>query len=364
MKILLISKRRYTGKDLLLERYGRVFEFSRSLAQHGHEVLGLAMDYRGNSPAISISENEGDGHLSWKSLAPPSGLREYGRQAKAFQPDLVLSVSDVFHVIIGDYLAKQHGVPHIVDLYDDYEAFTAAKMPGIRTWYRRALARAFGIICVSNSLTDVLSSTIKLHQPHTVITNAVDRDHFRPMDQAACRAHLGLPAYAKLIGTAGALHHSRGIERLFEAYQRLRHENDALELVLAGPIGPKVHLPKIAGVHYLGVLPYTEVPYLFNALDIGVIPNLDSAFGRTCFPQKLYEFAACHTQVVAARVGASAEVLAECQDILFTPYSADSLTAAICNALVEPCMPALPIPDWKEQGEVLDGFLRKVVAKR
>jgi glycosyltransferase involved in cell wall biosynthesis len=105
------------------------------------------------------------------------------------------------------------------------------------------------------------------------------------------------------------------------------------------------------------------MPVLFSALDVGVISNLDSAFGRACFPQKLYEMLACNTLVVGARVGAVAELLRSCPGQLFEPNSDASLAQAIAHALDQACRPTLQIPDWKDQGAILEAVLQGVVER-
>ena len=46
MRILFLCKRQYTGKDLLDDQYGRLFEFPRILSQRGHRVAGFSVSYR------------------------------------------------------------------------------------------------------------------------------------------------------------------------------------------------------------------------------------------------------------------------------------------------------------------------------
>ena len=46
MKILVLTKRRYMGKDLLDDRFGRFRELPLELARLGHQVRGLCLSYR------------------------------------------------------------------------------------------------------------------------------------------------------------------------------------------------------------------------------------------------------------------------------------------------------------------------------
>ena len=79
MKILYLSKRFYTNKDLLAERYGRVFAFSRGLAEAGHSVTGCALDYRRSVRDRDLAVQEPG--LHWRSYplfpGPLRRLRRY-----------------------------------------------------------------------------------------------------------------------------------------------------------------------------------------------------------------------------------------------------------------------------------------------
>ena len=46
MKILVLTKRQYMGKDLLDDRFGRFREIPLELARFGHQVLGICLSYR------------------------------------------------------------------------------------------------------------------------------------------------------------------------------------------------------------------------------------------------------------------------------------------------------------------------------
>ena len=99
MKILFLSKRAYTSKDLLAERYGRVYEFSRHLAAQGHEVYGVALDYRWRNRAGADWQREAAGP-DWRSCPifpqPLAGLGRYLKTVRQLiddvSPDVLVSV--------------------------------------------------------------------------------------------------------------------------------------------------------------------------------------------------------------------------------------------------------------------------------
>ena len=69
MKILVLTKRQYMGKDLLDDRFGRFWELPLELTRLGHEVRGLAFSYRLRSDEIPIEvDSLSGGKMSWASI--------------------------------------------------------------------------------------------------------------------------------------------------------------------------------------------------------------------------------------------------------------------------------------------------------
>lgn len=368
MKILILAKRFYTGKDLIGDRYGRVFEFSRWLASRGHEVHGLAFDYHWRETgtgASSIREAE----LKWDTIRlfpePVTGIRRYratiNKVAEEFSPDIVLSVSDVYHVLAGDWLAKKIGLVHVVDLYDNYESFTAARVPGVVPLFRRALARAGGIVCVSHPLKRLVLDACRPIAEPLVLINAADTERFSPRDRAECRRHFNLPEGKKLVGIGGAISSGRGIQTVFDAHKLLLGRGNDIHLVLAGPVGKDVEVPGGEFVHYIGMLNYEEMPLFYGSLDVGIIANKSSGFGRYCFPQKFFEMLSCGTPMAVAATGEVKELMKDCKQALFQPEMAEDLSRAILEQLDATCMPAVEVPSWERQGTLLSEYLENVI---
>ena len=365
MKILQIAKRFYTGKDLIRDRYGRVYELSDQLARMGYQVHGLAFGYRRGGCGDEVTRGHDNGALVWEGYGlgcgAGRGLRGYLERIRHLcediRPDIVFSASDCFNVIWGARLAERIGCPHVADLYDNFESFGASKIPGVRSLFRRALKRADVIICVSQSLAEHVQTTCRLPVRPQVITNAVDVNQFRPLNKRHCRQQLDLPTDRLLVGTGGALSRNRGIETVFAGFQTFKDADQGMDLVLSGPLGRGVRLPENDRIHYLGELPYEKMQFLFNALDVGVISNLDSAFGRYCFPQKFHEMAACRLPIVAASVGALPHLMQSCQKALFAPGSVNGFQEALKYQLSNQCLVPKSALSWRQQGEKLARLL-------
>lgn len=358
MRILVLSKRQYTGKDLLDDRYGRLYEIPVGLAARGHAVVGVALSYRRRDEG----RQEGAG-VAWTGInALPWGLWSYPRQlariAADFRPDVVWACSDAFHAIVGALFSRATGVPLVIDLYDDFESFAATRLPGVATAFRAACRRAAGLTVVSRTLRDHVVAAYGITAPTIVVGNGVRRDLFHPRDRRQARAALGLPADARLVGTAGALSADRDIGTLFDAFVALAEADPSLHLVVAGSrdgTPARYRHPRIVD---LGVLPLERVPDLVSALDVAVVCNRDSAFGRHCFPLKFHEIAACGTPVVAARVGDVATILAGDPDRLYAPGDAADLARRIAGQLaVQRPTTDLPAPGWDDWGAVVERAL-------
>jgi len=224
MKILVFTKRQYMGKDLLDDRFGRFRELPLELARIGHRVQGLSLSYRPRPEGAFTDGNDSAGaSVTWHSINLLNGfslaLRKYPRRAVAlareFRPDVVWACSDAYHAIFGSWLAKHLRTRCVIDLYDDFETFTASRFPGVLPLFRRAVKSADGVSAFSRRLAQHVSRTYARSKPTVVIENGIRRDLFYPQDRDECRRLLGLPEKARIIGTTGALDKGRGIEALF-----------------------------------------------------------------------------------------------------------------------------------------------------
>ena len=368
MKILVFTKRTYTGRDLLDDRYGRMWEIPYWLARDGHQIRGLASDYHGRGDN-QIKEVEGL-PLAWRSLllgSPPLvGLARYLRELAeaiiAFRPDVIWVSSDVYHVILGVRLGSRYGIPVVVDLYDNYESFGAVRgMPGARWLFRRSLARAAAVSCVSEPLARKVATHLRDVEKVAIVENAVDPKVFRHLRKHECRRRHGLPEDDLLVGVAGALSASRGIDVVAAACRILREQGLPVRLAVAGPRDRDYQGPTGDEGYDLGMLPPRVVPSFLNSLDVAVVSNIDSAFGRYCFPVKFYEALACGVPLATASVGAIRELLGSNSGLLFEPGDAVGLASVIRQQLAVPEHPELTVPSWQNQAEKLARLFDQVM---
>ena len=366
MRIAFLCKRRYMGKDVVLDRYARLYEIPHQLARLGHAVHGYCLDYHAADSAGQWTHDAAPGTLAWQSFAVGKArlpwLATYPwhllRQLRACRPDLLIGASDIPHVALTRWLARQLDTPYAADLYDNFEGFGQARIPGFVPALRRAVREAAVVVTTSEPLRrKVLADGAK----GTVIAmpSSVDLAVFKPGDKAQARHALGLPAEARLVGTAGGLYREKGIEPLYAAWPAIAAARPDAHLVLAGPLESGLALPQGERVHYLGHLAHAQVADLFRALDVGIISILDTPFGRYCFPQKAYEMLACGLPVAAADIGQMHDLLAGTPQALFTAGDAQALARAVLCQLQAGQCPHVPITDWAALiGDVEAALLR------
>ena len=103
-----------------------------------------------------------------------------------------------------------------------------------------------------------------------------------------------------------------------------------------------------------------HVAMVYGALDLGVICNTDSPFGRYCYPQKFFEMLACKTPVISASVGVLHDMLDKYPYALYQPDNPDLLALGIQNLLANPRVPDLKVPEWQDRVEELEFYLVKI----
>ncbi|HWP20808.1 MAG TPA: glycosyltransferase family 4 protein [Burkholderiaceae bacterium] len=357
------------GKDVILDRYARLYEIPRQLALLGHDVQAHCLDYHGRGSGM-WSHEAAPGTLTWKSTSlailrmPLAYPWQVLKELKSFRPDVLLAASDIPHVALGAWLASRLGVPYAVDLYDNFEGFGQARIPGFVPALRRAARKAAMVTTTSEPLRQLVMQEYRAQGAVISMPSSVDLRVFTPGDRLLARKRLGLPTKGLLIGTAGGLYRDKGVEPIYQARTLLAARFPNLHLVLAGPFRPDLPPPEDPQVHYLGQLAHSQVADLFRALDVGIISILDTPFGRYCFPQKAYEMLACGLPVVATDIGEMSTLFADVPQVLFAPGDATGLAAAIERQLAAPVTPAVPILDWQALVGRVEAILTQIVRAR
>lgn len=369
MRILVLTKRQYMNRDLIDDLYGRFRELPLALASKGLQVSGLCLSYRPRPEGMFLDSFQ-SAYVAWKSLNISKLFRfdkggywgVIDRFAASMRPDLIWACSDVLHSILGARTAQHLNAKLVIDFYDNFESYGLTRLPGMRKALRDAVRVADGVSCVTSSLEMLIRERYHYSGPIKIIQNAVPDKTFRPIDRYSARSTLNLPQEATLIGTAGSLARSRGMSTLFQAYEQLSQERPNVHLVLAGTRDKGLVLPTDKRVHYLGILPPDQVPYLLSSLNVSVICNRESDFGNYCFPQKLYESIACKVPTVVAATQSMKEFLHDFPEVLFKPDDITGLVLGLRRQIDYPKPIPLTAPTWHELGGLLSCFFNQILS--
>ena len=182
MRIAFLCKRRYMGKDVILDRYARLYEIPYQLARRGHVVRGFCLSYHGDAEGVWAHEAE-PGQLTWESRSPGRSVlpalatypRHLLRQLRAFAPDVLIAASDIPHVALGAWLARRLHVPYAADLYDNFEGFGQARLPGMVSLLRRAVRRADLVTTTSEPLRELVVDTYRARGKVLAMPSTVDK---------------------------------------------------------------------------------------------------------------------------------------------------------------------------------------------
>ena len=341
MKIHLLCKRYYTGKDLIRDRFGRLYHLPIQLSLLERQVSVTAIDYR--HPLAERHELDGVIFRTLPATATrlPGSLIELQRTLRADPPDILLASGDSHIGYLGLRLARGLGIPFVFDIYDYYPAFAGNRIPGIKTLFRKAVTGADLVLCASTPLMERLAT---LNRKRLLIENGVDRRLFKPMDPAAARSKLNIDGQTTIVGYFGSIQPARG-PLLIEACRRLREQWRPLILLLAGPVS-RVPIDE-PWIRYLGPVPQERVPELIAACDVVTVPYADDAFNAMSGACKIAEYLSCGKPVVATDIAGHREIFQAAPRSLCRPDATD-MADAIRGQIDQPQVAPFPARlEWK-----------------
>lgn len=205
---------------------------------------------------------------------------------------------------------------------------------------RKALSGAARVFSVSDSLRK-LAIMLGANEGKTLtVGNGVDADLFQPVDKQSARQRFGLPDDAKVLVSVGALVARKGFHRVIECLPHLLKRHPELHYLAVGGASPegdmRVQLQQQAEslgvadrVHFLGVMPASELKWPLSAADLFVLATANEGWANV-----FLEAMACGLPVVTTDVGGNREVI--CREDIGTivPFGDhDALLGALRDAL-------------------------------
>ncbi len=316
------------------------YQMSRHLAARGHEITVVTSDF---SLKESCFED-----ISFQVIYLPAVLAGFGFY---LTPQLVqwsrenVASFDVIHMhtvrtyqnaVVGHF-ARKFGVPYLVSAHGTLPVIVQRKLP------KRIYDLIFGKALLRGASRLVAVSPVEVEQYRQfgieeerirIIYNGLDLAEFSSLPpRGRLRSKLGIAASAKVVLYLGRLHKRKGIDKLIEAFARLRAEDGAYRLLIAGPdegeLSRLQSLAKRLGVHeqvrFLGPLYGMEKLAAYVDADVLASPAVYEIFGLVPFEALL-----CGTPVVVTNDCGSGQIIAEAKAGYLVPYAdIEALKAAI-----------------------------------
>lgn len=212
----------------------------------------------------------------------------------------------------GMQLARSWDIPHITMFHTlahlKQLAHPGEPEPLIRLEMERRLIKKVDriIVATSDERMQMIRHCGATASQVDVIPCGVDLKLFVPQNRQSARKKLGLKQDSPVLLFVGRLDPFKGPDLLLRAAAMM--EEDAQTVIVGGKLtGDKElqHLRKLAAelkigrrVQFLGAQPQQELPTIYSAADVTVIPSYHESFGLAAV-----ESLACGTPVVATRAG-------------------------------------------------------------
>ena len=360
MKILVLTKRYTSAKDISREEVGRPYCLFAALSGVGHLVSFLLGDY--TERACGDVER---GAIQFK-IRPLSKARIFSfrrlieEELRRGGYELLIAEGDPLFALLARGPCRKTGIPLVYDLMDNYETYDIYQLPFFGVLDRGLIRDADLVVCVTDALREKILRWRR--DDVCVVGNGVNTEQFYPMDKRECRTRLSLPESAILIGYFGYLVDYKGVDLLLRAHEILHEGGFPSTLLLAGDRHRAVRFPR-EGVLYRGLVPQSEIPDYINACDAVVVPNPSNAYTDYCFPLKVLEGIACDVPVVATALRPVRELLGNDYPLLVTPGDAQELAEKIRQACGERVAHLGEIArehTWKKMAEALGAALVRI----
>jgi glycosyltransferase involved in cell wall biosynthesis len=256
---------------------------------------------------------------------------------------------DVFHVhhpfLLGGTarrLARRLGRPMLFTyhtLYDKYAHYVPLPRPLVAAqavaWSTRFANTAHLVIVPSAGLAARLRAQ-GVRRPLEVLPTGVDLDRFRPGDQTAARATLGL-AEGPLLLYVGRLDREKNVGFLLEVFDRVAARHPGARLLLVGRGTHEQALRRHAGrlvagsrIRFVGGVAHEAVARYYQAADLFVFASTTETQGLA-----VLEAMAVGLPVVAVRASGVEEAVLDGVSGLLVPEDQEVFAGAVGQVLTD-----------------------------
>ena len=165
-------------------------------------------------------------------------------------------------------------------------------------------------VCATSTSAVEFLRTLGVKRRIEKLPNCLDTEKFRPNIQTNLKEKLGLQNH-RLILSVGRLHREKGFRYLIKAFRVIRDKYSETKLIITGR-GPErenlAHQVATLNLHndviFLDRYPHEQMPELYNACDIFVLPSVVEPFGMA-----LIEAMSCGKPAIGSRVGGITDII-------------------------------------------------------
>lgn len=267
-------------------------------------------------------------------------------------PDIVFC-NHLYMAPLAALVARLAGANLMVQLHG-VEIWSEPKL-----WQRRAIEAADLLICVSRDTRSRALVYSDLPPERALVLNNTVDPRFSPGDRAVARAHFGLEKEFVLliVGRLDAQERYKGHDRVIAALPQLVHpEGKPVLLLIAGEgddrprIEAEVAAAGVADkVRFLGQVAAEDLPELYRAADLFVLPSTGEGFGIV-----FIEAMACGTPALGIAAGGASDALGD-GDLGVVVRSENELTGVLKEVIARQRR-----PDHQTAMFVQNRFGRKV----
>lgn len=325
----------------------------QSLQKAGYDVVGVSSP----GPDVPTLTAAGISHrpvrMTRSAFTPGQDLRALFQLWLLFRRErfTIVHTHNPKPGLLGQLAAKMAGVPIVVNTIHGFP-FHDHTHPAARRFLvglERLAGRCSDAILSQNredmatAIREGICPASKIkHLGNGIDLMVFNRERFTPAEVRRRRAELGIPEAARVVGFVGRLAATRkGFRDFLSASRLIAEQHDAIFLIVGdADLGkPDAVEPSVASDYgiaercrFLGRLPNSELPGLYAAMDVFVLPSLFEGI-----PRVIMEATAMAVPVVATDVKGNREAVVDGHNGLLVPLgSVKALAAAVCRLLDDP----------------------------
>lgn len=292
-----LTKRSY---EVIVVGFDETVSKSKEIIEDGVIVYRLKNPYSDNKP-LKLGRYK----LSFKPFKERQYLsKKIEEIIQKHQPDLIESYD------WSGPLWKKPSIPTIIRMHGanaPHSYYEGKRMS--RLYYfleNRNLQMADALCAVSKHMGDTTLKAFKINRPYEILFNAVNTKVFTPLPE--------IKKQNDLLFYFGRIHHRKGLEELFRAFNLVFQTNPNIRLELAGRRNPNYEpdlmkvLDKEArkNVTFLGMLKHQSLPKKINEALFTIMPSRAEAFGLTAI-----ESLSCGVPVIITNKASGPEIVSD-----------------------------------------------------